>query len=127
LDSLESFLSTFQRDLSSVSGQISELQERSTDIDNRLKSRRVGSSKVNQDANLILSLQRIEKPLSNLLSELVIPPSLAITILDTNPGEPWIAAITDFEQRLDVLKARSRVRAARDLGDVAEGLRIVVC
>ena len=46
--------------------------------------------------------------------------------MDTDVGEPWIAAITDFEQRLDVLKARSRVKAARDLGDVAEGLRIVV-
>ncbi|KAJ8590874.1 Vps52-domain-containing protein [Rhizopogon salebrosus TDB-379] len=108
LDSLETFLSTFQKDLSSVSGQISELQERSTDIDNRLKSRR-----------------RIEKPLSSLLSDLTIPPLLAVTILDTDVGEPWIAAITDFERRLDVLKARSRVKAARDLGDVAEGLRIV--
>ncbi|KAG0709778.1 Vps52-domain-containing protein [Suillus ampliporus] len=108
LDSLESFLSTFQKDLSSVSGQISELQERSKDIDNRLKSRR-----------------RIEKPLSSLLSDLAIPPSLAITILDTDVGEPWIVTITDFERRLDVLKVRSRVKAARDLGDVAEGLRIV--
>ncbi|KAG1752646.1 vacuolar sorting protein [Suillus paluster] len=108
LDSLESFLSTFQKDLSSVSGQISELQERSKDIDNRLKSRR-----------------RIEKPLSSLLSDLTIPPSLAIAILDTDVGEPWIVTITDFEQRLDGLKVRSRVKAARDLGDVAEGLRIV--
>lgn len=108
LDSLESFLSTFQKDLSSVSGQISELQERSKDIDNRLKSRR-----------------RIEKPLSSLLSDLAIPPSLAVTILDTDVGEPWIATITDLERRLDILKVRSRVKAARDLGDVAEGLRIV--
>lgn len=108
LDSLESFLSTFQKDLSSVSGQISELQERSNDIDNKLKSRR-----------------KIEKPLSSLLSDLAIPPSLAITILDTDVGEPWIATITDFERRLDILKVRSRVKAARDLGDVAEGLRIV--
>ena len=42
-------------------------------------------------------------------------------------GEPWISAIGDFEQRLDTLYARSRVKAARDLGEVAEGLRIVVC
>ena len=41
LDSLESFLSTFQRDLSAVSGQISDLQSRSRDIEGRLKSRRV--------------------------------------------------------------------------------------
>ncbi|KAG2077273.1 Vps52-domain-containing protein [Suillus decipiens] len=107
LDSLESFLSTFQKDLSSVSGQISELQERSKEIDNRLKSRR------NRETSF------------KSLSDLAIPPSLAITILDTDVGEPWIATITDFERRLDLLKVRSRVKAARDLGDVAEGLRIV--
>lgn len=41
LDSLESFLSTFQKDLSAVAGQISDLQDRSKDIEGRLKSRRV--------------------------------------------------------------------------------------
>ncbi|KAI6134979.1 Vps52-domain-containing protein [Pisolithus croceorrhizus] len=108
LDSLESFLSSFQRDLSSVSGQISELQERSKDIDGRLKSRR-----------------RIEKPLSKLVSELTIPPALILTILDTEVGESWIPVIDDFEGRLDTLEVRARVKAARDLGDISEGLRIV--
>ena len=41
LDSLENFLSTFQTDLAAVSGQISTLQDRSKDIENRLKSRKV--------------------------------------------------------------------------------------
>ncbi|KAF5388452.1 hypothetical protein D9615_000536 [Tricholomella constricta] len=108
LDSLESFLSTFQKDLSAVSGQISELQDRSKDIENRLKSRR-----------------RIEKPLSNLISDITIPPALATVILDSPVGESWIEVIQDFERRLETTKARSRVKAARDLGEVAEGLRIV--
>ncbi|KAG5648929.1 hypothetical protein DXG03_000278 [Asterophora parasitica] len=108
LDSLESFLSTFQKDLSAVSGQISELQDRSKDIENRLKSRR-----------------KIEKPLSNLISDITIPPTLATLVLDSPVGEPWIEAIQDFERRLETTKARSRVKAARDLGEVAEGLRIV--
>ncbi|KAF8450537.1 Vps52-domain-containing protein [Boletus edulis BED1] len=108
LDSLESFLSTFQRDLSAVSGQISDLQERSTNIDNRLKSRR-----------------KIEKPLSSLISDLTIPPTLATTLLDTEVGEAWIPAVTDFERRLNALRARSRVKAARELVDVVEALRIV--
>jgi len=43
LDSLESFLSTFQKDLDAVAGQISELQDRSKDIEGRLKSRRVSA------------------------------------------------------------------------------------
>ncbi|KAF8192463.1 vacuolar sorting protein [Pholiota molesta] len=108
LDNLETFLSTFQKDLAAVAGQISELQDRSKDIDNRLKSRK-----------------RIERPLSNLLSDVTIPPSLANTILDTNVGEPWIESIIDFERRLNTIQARTRVKAARDLGEVAEGLRIV--
>lgn len=41
-------------------------------------------------------------------------------------GEPWITAVEEFEKLLNMVKARSRVKAARDLGEVAEGLRIVV-
>jgi hypothetical protein len=44
LDNLESFLSTFQKDLSDVSGQISYLQSRSRDIEGRLRSRKVRAS-----------------------------------------------------------------------------------
>ncbi|KAF9568988.1 Vps52-domain-containing protein [Agrocybe pediades] len=108
LDNLESFLSTFQKDLAAVAGQISELQDRSKDIDSRLKTRK-----------------RIERPLSSLLSEITVPPALATTILDTNVGEPWIDAILDLERRINTTKARTRVKAARDLGEVIEGLRIV--
>ncbi|KAK0206380.1 vacuolar sorting protein [Desarmillaria ectypa] len=108
LDSLETFLSTFQKDLSAVSGQISKLQDRSNDIDNRLKSRR-----------------KIEKPLSSLIADIAIPPSIATIILDTDVGEPWIDIIDDFERKLDACKVRAQVKAARDVGEVAEGLRIV--
>ncbi|KAK7060497.1 Vacuolar protein sorting-associated protein 52 [Paramarasmius palmivorus] len=108
LDSLETFLSTFQKDLSAVSGQISELQDRSNDIDARLKSRR-----------------KIEKPLSSLLNDITIPPSLAAIILDTDVSEQWLTVIEEFERHLDMIKGRGRVKAARDLTEVAEGLRIV--
>lgn len=53
-------------------------------------------------------------------------PPLARIILDTNVGEPWLEAIAEFESKLTTAKARARVKAARDLGDVLEGLRIVV-
>lgn len=72
------------------------------------------------------ALQRIEKPLSNLISDITVPPSLATAILDSHVDESWISTIDDFERRLVMTKARSRVKAARDLGEVAEGLRIVV-
>lgn len=70
--------------------------------------------------------QRIEKPLSSLLSDLRISPSLAKTILDTDVGDSWLSIIPEFEHRLNTLNARKRVKAARDLAEVAEGLRIVV-
>ncbi|KAH9062806.1 vacuolar sorting protein [Lactarius vividus] len=108
LDSLESFLSTFQRDLTAVSGQISDLQSRSRDIEGRLKSRK-----------------KIEKPLASLISDVTLSPGVVNTLLDTDVGESWLHAISDFELRLEGLKVRGRVRAARDLGEVAEGLRIV--
>lgn len=72
------------------------------------------------------SFQRIERPLSSLVSDIMIPPSLATTLLDTNVGEPWLDAVPDFERRMTTAKSRLRVKAARDLGDVIEGLRIVV-
>ncbi|KAJ7639000.1 vacuolar sorting protein [Roridomyces roridus] len=108
LSSLENFLSTFQKDLSAVSGQISDLQDRSKDIEKRLKSRR-----------------KIEKPLSSLITDITIPPHLATLILDSDVGESWILSIEEFERRLETAKSRSRVKAARDLGEVSEGLRIV--
>ena len=73
-----------------------------------------------------LDAQRIERPLSSLLSDITIAPSLAANILDTNVGEPWLEAIEQFEKRLITSRSRTRVKAARDLGEVAEGLRIVV-
>jgi Vps52 / Sac2 family len=129
LDNLESFLSTFQKDLSDVSGQISYLQARSRDIEGRLRSRKVRASYLFlliHHPDFHYWLQKIEKPLSTLISGLTLPPNIVTTILDTNVGEPWIPAVADFERRLEALKGRQRVRAARDLGEVAEGLRIVV-
>ncbi|KAG8800888.1 hypothetical protein FRC16_001815, partial [Serendipita sp. 398] len=76
LDNLETFLSTFQTDLTSVAGQISELQRRSKEIEERLKGRR-----------------RIERPLASLIADLTVPPELATLLLDTNVGEPWLEAI----------------------------------
>ncbi|CCA73324.1 related to SAC2 protein [Serendipita indica DSM 11827] len=109
LQNLESFLSTFQHDLKSVAGQISELQQRSQDIDERLKERK-----------------KIEKPLGSLIADLTIPPELATLLLDTNVGEPWIEAVAQFEEKLDAIKSRGRVKASKDLGEVAQALGIVI-
>ncbi|KZP00006.1 vacuolar sorting protein [Calocera viscosa TUFC12733] len=108
LGELETFLSTFQTDLSAVSGQISDLQSRSKDFDAKLKGRR-----------------KIERPLSQLLADLAIPPELALLILDGNVSDAWIPGIEELEVKLDTIQQRTRVKAAKDLSEVAEGLRIV--
>ncbi|KZT53296.1 vacuolar sorting protein [Calocera cornea HHB12733] len=108
LGELETFLSTFQTDLSAVSGQISDLQSRSREFDAKLKGRR-----------------KIERPLSLLLADLAIPPELALLILDNNVNEAWISGIEELEVKLDTIQQRTRVKAAKDLSEVAEGLRIV--
>lgn len=51
---------------------------------------------------------------------------MARLILDSSVGDPWIDAIAEFESKLEMAKNRSRVKAARDIGEVSEGLRIVV-
>ena len=56
----------------------------------------------------------------------LLPPHLATQILDTDVNESWLPAIAEFESRLMALKARMRVKAAKDLAEVGEGLRIVV-
>ena len=71
--------------------------------------------------------QKIEKPLSSLLTDLCISPAIATTILDTDVGDTWLSVIPEFEHRLSTIKERKRVKAARDLAEVVEGLRIVVC
>jgi hypothetical protein len=71
-------------------------------------------------------LQKIERPLASLLTDICIPPTMATLILDTDVGEPWLTVIPEFERILDTGSARARVKAARDVAEVAEGLRIVV-
>ena len=76
---------------------------------------------------VLMLLQKIECLLSNLISEIAIPPPLAKTILNTDVGKPWLVAVPEFEQKLDSLNVHACVKAFRALSEVAEGLRIIVC
>ena len=133
MDSLESFLAKFQSDLAAVSGQISDLQGRSKEFDARLHGRKVSPAPpffmclLPKTILPLFWLQKIEKPLSQLVSDLSISPSLVSAILDTPVGETWISAISELEQKISSVKARSRVKGARDIAEVVEGLRIGVC
>ncbi|KAE8268646.1 hypothetical protein A4X09_0g3692 [Tilletia walkeri] len=121
LDSLESFLSTFQHDLKTVSSHISDLQRRSNRIDSRLQAR-----------------AHLERPLSDLLSTITLRPALVNQIFDTEPDPSWPAAIGELENVLVATASSfpstssatsttspSDMKAVKEARDVAEGCRIM--
>ncbi|KAL7422535.1 Vacuolar protein sorting-associated protein 52 [Cryptotrichosporon argae] len=108
LADLASYLSTFQDNLSDVSGQVHDLQSRSDSIERQLRGRRT-----------------IIPPLTALLEEIIVPPALVLTLRDTTPSsapDQWLAAVPALEARLAATKSRSRVRAAAELDAVLEPL-----
>jgi hypothetical protein len=82
----------------------------------------------------------VSGPLTSLLENITIPPQLALTLLDTPVSDAWIPAVNQLETLLISIPAYSKgkgdgrslsniqvkVKAAKDLEGVAEGLRIVV-
>jgi hypothetical protein len=128
LDSLQTFLSTFQRDLSVVSDQIANLQLQSKDIDARLQSRKVRSvNAIYIDIRVDeVCYQKIENSLDNLIGELCMPPPVASVILDCQVDDSWFEATDQLEQCILALQPRSKLRATKDLSALTEGLRIVV-
>lgn len=129
LQSLESFLATFQHDLSAVSGHISDLQSRSKSIDSRLTTRKVSSQcspSTRHPKPLTVRSQALEMHLSPVVASLTIPPELIDVILNTEPGLTWLPAIAQLEAKLTAIRSGPRVTARKSLDDAADKLRIKV-
>ncbi|WRT68488.1 uncharacterized protein IL334_005464 [Kwoniella shivajii] len=124
LSSLASYLSTFQNDLSAVSGQISDLQGRSSEIESQLKGRKT-----------------ILPPLNALLSDIIIPPSLVLTIRDTSPNsnpDLWLSCVIQLDEKITLItessKSKSKsnsnssskvkAKAIDELTPIIEGLKL---
>ncbi|GAA5842052.1 hypothetical protein JCM3766R1_005734 [Sporobolomyces carnicolor] len=107
LTELASFLSTFQTDLSAVSGHISELQTRSKTIEGRLEARKA-----------------VERSLQPFLEAITISPALIRSILDTPVSPSWIPAVVELDQKLGAVRGGARVETRRQLDQVAEALRL---
>ncbi|MBW0524702.1 hypothetical protein O181_064417 [Austropuccinia psidii MF-1] len=106
---LSDFLAQFQGDLSTVSTSIAELQTRSKLIETRLESRRLLSNNLTPH-----------------ITTTIIPPQLILTIINSEPGEPWLNAIKDFEIRLTALKTLALEQRPTDSFDnVADKLRLL--
>lgn len=67
-------------------------------------------------------------PLNALLSDLIIPTSLVLTIRDTEPAANpslWLQAIAELEDKMQAVKSRgAKVKAARELESVIEALAL---
>ncbi|GAA5993730.1 hypothetical protein JCM5350_004808 [Sporobolomyces pararoseus] len=107
LTELASFLSTFQTDLSAVSGHISELQGRSKTIEGRLEARKA-----------------VQRSLQPFLESITISPGLISTILDTPVSPSWIPAIIELDQKLGAIRGGARVESRKPLDQASEGLRL---
>jgi hypothetical protein len=126
LSSLASYLSTFQHDLSDVSGQISELQQRSTEIEAQLKGRKVTSPLLSVCLS-VADWQTIIPPLNALLSDITLPPSLVLTIRDTQPSanpDLWLQAVSQLDEKVTAIQSRGKVKASHEMESIIDGLRI---
>ncbi|RXK41097.1 hypothetical protein M231_01500 [Tremella mesenterica] len=109
LSSLAAYLSNFQTDLSAVSGQISELQQKSADIEGQLEGRKI-----------------IIPSLNCLLIDVILPPWLVLTLRDTTPSqnpEQWLLAIPRLEEKINAIATRTRVKATQEIEGVLNGLK----
>lgn len=57
----------------------------------------------------------------------MIPPDLIAVIRDSAPGDAWLPAISQLEDRIIAIKARGKVKASHEIGMVVEGLKAKVC
>lgn len=127
---LSAFLSTFQHDLSAVSGHISELQGRSKTIEARLEARKVCEQCGLASGSPLISFtlpQAVERSLHPFVSSIAISPSLITTVLETDViAETWIPAVQELDAKLGAIRGGARVDSRKSLDEAAEALRVAV-
>lgn len=96
--------------MSEVSGQVAELQSRSAGIESQLKGRKT-----------------IIPSLNALLADITLPPSVLLTLRDTQPVQNpdlWLEAVQQLEEKINAIKIRGKVKATRETEHIIDGLRI---
>ncbi|KAL8791912.1 MAG: hypothetical protein Q9195_005488 [Heterodermia aff. obscurata] len=109
LKSVELSLTSFQKDLGTVSAEIETLQSRSTTLNTRLENRRV-----------------VEKLLGPAVEEVSIAPAVVKTIAEGPIDQEWVMALEDLEKRSKVIgdkvKGSEKVRAVTDIKPLLDDL-----
>ena len=109
LKSVETSLTSFQRDLGLVSAEIETLQSRSTAMNTRLDNRNV-----------------VEKLLGPAVEDISISPSIVKTISEGPINEDWVKALTELEKRAATIQGKLRApnppKAIQDIKPLMDNL-----
>ncbi|ORX50460.1 Vps52-domain-containing protein [Hesseltinella vesiculosa] len=109
LGSMEELLDVFQGDLGNISGEIQSLQERSSQMNIRLRNRKV-----------------VESRLTRVLQGMVIPPYVIKKISEDEVDEVWMQYVLGINKQMRFVKANQQkpIKALRNVGPEMERLRL---
>ena len=71
-------------------------------------------------------MQTVLPALNSLLSSIVIPPALILTIRDTTPSQNpdlWLSSIIQLEEKISAISAHQNLKATQDILPIIEALR----
>ena len=100
LESVESYLSAFQTDLGTVSGEIESLQSRSMSLGKQLENRKA-----------------VEKLLGPVVDDVVIPPHDVRRFVEGDVNDSWVKALYETDRRMTAIKAKdpAKVKAVQEV------------
>ncbi|KAF7727175.1 hypothetical protein EC973_007950 [Apophysomyces ossiformis] len=109
LGRMEELLNIFQSDLGNISGEIQNLQERSSHMSVRLKNRKA-----------------VEGKLGKTLQGMVIPPYVIKKITEGEVDEAWLQYLLAINKQMRFVKANQNrpIKALRNVGPELEKLRL---
>ncbi|KAK0858029.1 Vacuolar protein sorting-associated protein 52 [Friedmanniomyces endolithicus] len=107
LRSVETYLTSFRADLAAVSSEIEHLQDRSTQLNNKLENRKA-----------------VEKVLGPEVGAIVIPPAVVRKITEGTMDDGWVKALEELDKRSRIVEAKTKeakdVKAAQDVRPFVE-------
>ncbi|GAB5589033.1 Vacuolar protein sorting-associated protein 52 [Umbelopsis nana] len=109
LGNMEDMLDVFQTDLGNISREIKNLQERSTDINIKLKNRKI-----------------VEGRLGSILDNVVVAPHMIRKITESDVDDVWLQYLLELNKKMRFVKANQNkpIRALQDIGPELEKLRL---
>jgi hypothetical protein len=109
LKSVETYLTSFQADLAAVSSEIESLQNRSTNLHDRVENRRA-----------------VEKILGPEVEALSVPPVVVRKIVEGAVDEHWLRALQELEKRSKALDNRLKdgkeIKAVQDVKPIIDDI-----